>query len=51
MSDGHSLLLQVISSALLGKGIPTVAAEKMILLNNESKSQAVYPLVFSVLDC
>ena len=50
MNDVHSLLLQVISSALFGKKAPDVAADQLMPLVNESKAQAVYPLAFSVID-
>ena len=50
MNDVLSLLLQVISATLFGKKAPTVAADLLMLLVNESKAQAVYPLAFSVLD-
>ena len=50
MNDVQSLLLQVISAALFGKKAPNVAADRLILLVDESKIQAVYPLAFSVLD-
>ena len=50
MNDVHSLLLQVISAALFGKKAPDIAADQLILLVEESKAQAVYPLAFSVLD-
>lgn len=50
MNDVHSPLLQVISAALFGKKSPDVAADQLILLVEESKAQAVYPLTFSVLD-
>ena len=50
MNDVHSLLLQVISATLFGKKAPDVAVDQFIPLFDESKAQAVYPLVFSVLD-
>lgn len=50
MNDVLSPLLQVISAALFGKKSPDVAADQLILLVEESKAQAVYPLTFSVLD-
>lgn len=50
MNDVHSLLLQVIRAALFGKKAPDVAADRLMLLVDESKAQAVYPLAFSVLD-
>ena len=50
MNDVHSLLLQVLSTALFGKKAPDVAADQLMPLMNESKAQAVYPLAFSVLD-
>ncbi len=50
MNDVHSLLLQVISAALFDKKAPDVAADLLMPLVNESKAQAVFPLVFSVLD-
>lgn len=50
MNDVHSLLLQVISAALFGKKAPDVAVDQLMPLIDESKAQAVYPLVFSVLD-
>lgn len=50
MNDVHSLLLQVISAALFGKKAPTVAADLLMLLVNESKAQAVFPLAYSVLE-
>ena len=46
----HSWLLQLISATLLDKKAPDVATEQFILLVDESKAQAVYPLTFSVLD-
>ena len=50
MNDVHSLLLQVISTALFGKQAPDVAADQLMSLVDESIAQAVYPLAFSVLD-
>ena len=50
MNDVQSLLLQVISAALFGKKAPDVAADQLMMLVDESKAQAVYPLAFSVLD-
>ena len=50
MNDVHSLLLQVISAALFGKKAPDVASDQLMPLVDESKAQAVFPLVFSVLD-
>ena len=50
MNDVQSLLLQIINAALFGKKAPDVAADQLMPLVDESKSQAVYPLAFSVLD-
>ena len=50
MNDVQSLLLQVIGEALFGKKAPTVADNQILPLINESKAQAVFPLLFSVLD-
>ena len=50
MNDVHSLLLQVISAALFGMKAPDVASDQLMPLVDESKAQAVFPLVFSVLD-
>lgn len=50
MNDIQSLLLQVIGAALFGKKAPTVADNQILPLISESKAQAVFPLLFSVLD-
>ena len=50
MNDVHSLLLQVIRAALFGKKAPDVASDQLMPLVDESKAQAVFPLVFSVID-
>ena len=50
MNDVQSLLLQVISAALFGKKAPTVADNQILPLIDESKAQAVFPLLLSALD-
>jgi len=50
MNEIHSLLLQVIGAALFGKKLPTVADNQILPLVNESKAQAVFPLLLSGLD-
>lgn len=50
MNDVQHLLLQVIGAALFRKKAPTVADNQILPLINESKAQAVFPLLFSVLD-
>ena len=50
MNEVQSLLLQVIGAALFGKKVLTVADNHILPLVNESKAQAVFPLLFSVLD-
>ena len=49
MNDVQSLLLQVISAALFGGKTPNIEAEHIDLFVKESKSQAVFPLFFSVI--
>ena len=50
MNDVQHLLLQVIGAALFGGKAPTVADNQIMPLISESKAQAVFPLLFSVLD-
>ena len=50
MNDVQSLLLRVIGAALFGEEAPAVADNQMMPLIKESKAQAVFPLLFSVLD-
>lgn len=50
MNEIQSLLLQVIGAALFGGETPTVADNQILPLISESKAQAVFPLLFSVLD-
>ena len=50
MNDVQHLLLQVIGAALFGKKKPVVADNQILPLISESKAQAVFPLLFSVLD-
>lgn len=51
MNEAQRLLLQIVGAVLFGKEVPTISAENMIeSLVNESKSQAVFPLLFSVLE-
>ena len=50
MNDIHNLLLQVIEAALFEKRVPIVSNNQILVLINESKAQAVFPLAFSVLD-
>lgn len=50
MNEVHSLLLQVVSTALFGGKVPSADRENLLLLVNESKAQAVFPLVYSVLE-
>lgn len=50
MNEVQNLLLQVIGAALFGGKTPTVADNQILPLISESKAQAVFPLLFSVLD-
>lgn len=50
MNDIQRLLLQVIGAALFGQKAPTVADNQILPIVSESKAQAVFPLLFSVLD-
>ena len=50
MHDIQILLLQVIGAALFGTRISAFEKDALIAMVNESKLQAAYPLVFSVLD-
>lgn len=50
MNDVQDLLLQVVSTALFGGKASRVDNEKVLLLVKESKAQAVFPLVYSVLE-
>ena len=50
MNDVQSILLQVVGSTMFDQKMPDVASNQLMLLVDESKSQAVYPLAFSVLD-
>lgn len=50
MNEVQSLLLQVISAALFNAKAPTVTDNQILPHVSESKSQAVFPLAFSVLD-
>ena len=50
MNDVQSLLLQVIGAALFGKKVPMVTDNQILPLIKESKAQAVFPLLFSVMD-
>lgn len=50
MNEVQSLLLQMIGAALFGGKTPTVTDNLILPLVSESKAQAVFPLLFSVLD-
>ena len=50
MNDVQSLLLNTIGAALFGQKAPAVADNLILPLVSESKAQAVFPLLFSVLD-
>ena len=50
MNEIHNLLLQVIGAILFDNKVPRVEDNQIVLIINESKAQAVFPLLFSVLD-
>ena len=50
MNDAQNLLLQIVSVALFGGHAPELKADQIVPLIEESKAQAVFPLLFSVLD-
>ena len=50
MNEVRSLLLKTIGAALFNKTVPTIEKRMVMPLIKESKAQAVFPLLFSVLD-
>ena len=50
MNEVRSLLLKTIGAALFDKTVPTIDKRMVMPLIKESKAQAVFPLLFSVLD-
>lgn len=50
MNNFQTILLHILSSALFGQKAPLASENQIESLINESKAQAVYPLMFSVVE-
>lgn len=51
MNEVRSVLLKTIGATLFDKTVPTIEQRMIMPLIKESKAQAVFPILFSALDC